>query len=353
VTPRENLLNLLRRQGYEAVPVRFDLCHSLQWEFKNRYGTSRAYEELFSFPFRYIAAALAKSDCDWRIYYSDLKEGTVFDSWGVAHEPGSAEAKHMLRMHHPLESCSSLNTMGEYPFPDYSGLDLNAITQQVNSMHKRGLAAVAQMEATIWERAWYLRGMLPLMVDMQTDNEKAEWLLDKVTQQACIKAENFAKAGTDIIFIGDDIGMQNSLMMSEQMYRKWLKQRLSKVISHAKSVKSDILIHYHSCGFVFPLISDLIETGIDILNPVQPERMDFEELHKQFGACLSFSGTIGTQSTMPFGSPDDVRQLTNKNLRIAGKKGGLLCSPTHLLEPEVTWDNIEAYVQACQEYKHY
>jgi uroporphyrinogen decarboxylase len=102
---------------------------------------------------------------------------------------------------------------------------------------------------------------------------------------------------------------------------------------------------------VTPLIGDFIEAGIDVLSPVQPECMDFAELHKAFGDRVSFSGTIGTQTTMPFGTPEQVRELTFKNLDIAGEKGGLLCCPTHFLEPEVPWENIEAYLQACRDYK--
>ena len=84
-----------------------------------------------------------------------------------------------------------------------------------------------------------------------------------------------------------------------------------------------------------------------MLNPVQPECMDFAEVHAKFGDRLSFNGTIGTQTTMPFGTPDEVRETVRRNLGIAGEKGGLLCCPTHMLEPEVPWANIEAYVDAA------
>ena len=106
---------------------------------------------------------------------------------------------------------------------------------------------------------------------------------------------------------------------------------------------------YHSCGFVEPFIPDLIEAGIDILNPVQPESMDFGKLHAEYGDVLSFNGTLGTQTTLPFGTPDEVRAVVKRNLDIAGDKGGLVVAPTHVVEPEVPWENIEAYVKACKE----
>jgi uroporphyrinogen decarboxylase len=144
--------------------------------------------------------------------------------------------------------------------------------------------------------------------------------------------------------------MQDSIMMSEGMYREWLQPRLAKVIAAAKAKKPDVLIFYHTCGFVEPLIPNLIEAGIDILNPVQPECMDFAEIHAEYGDRLSFNGTLGTQTTMPFGTPDEVRKTVLTNLEIAGPKGGLLCCPTHMLEPEVPWENIVAYVEACKEF---
>jgi uroporphyrinogen-III decarboxylase len=288
---------------------------------------------------------------DWHQYYATpLKEGVHIDAWGVAHEPGSTAAQHMTYMRHPMENFTSLEEFEAYPYPDYEHASTDHMVDEVRAIHKQGYAASMGLECTIWEIAWYLRSMPALMMDMMMEDEKATFLLDKVTQLSCIRARAAAKAGVDILNLGDDIGMQSKIMMAEETYRQWLKPRLAQVIRAAKEIKPDILVHYHSCGFVRPFIGDLAEAGIDVLNPVQPESMNFEELHDEFGDVLSFSGTLGTQTTMPFGTPREVRDTTHRNLDIAGDKGGLLCIPTHLLEPEVPWENIEAYVQACQDY---
>jgi uroporphyrinogen decarboxylase len=135
-----------------------------------------------------------------------------------------------------------------------------------------------------------------------------------------------------------------------ELYRKWLKPALSRIIKAARAIKPDIIVFYHSCGYIEPFIPDLIEAGIDVLNPVQPECMDFSEIHSKYGDVLSFHGTIGTQTTMPFSTRDEVRETVHKHLRIAGKKGGLFIAPTHLLEPEVPWENILAFADACKDY---
>ena len=140
-------------------------------------------------------------------------------------------------------------------------------------------------------------------------------------------------------------------MMSEELYCRWIKPRLKKIIDAVKAINPDILIFYHSCGFIEPMIPHLIEAGIDVLNPIQSECMDFEEIYKKYGDRLSFHGTIGTQTVMPYGTPEEVKEAVWKNLDIAGPKGGLMVTPTHMLEPEVPLANIQAYAEACRTYK--
>lgn len=180
--------------------------------------------------------------------------------------------------------------------------------------------------------------------------EMAAWVLDRVTEQAIVRARSFAKAGVDILYVGDDVGMQKGPMMSLEMYETWLKPRLARVISAAKEIDSKILIFYHSCGDATQFIPDLIDCGVDVLNPIQSECMDFGEIYRKCGGKISFHGTIGTQTTMPFGTPEEVKEAVWKNLDMAAERGGLFVAPTHLLEPEVPWENIMAYVEACREY---
>lgn len=352
MTDRENVISLYRRKGFERVPVEFDLCPSLVDEFEKRYG-SKDYQDHFGIACRKIDdVRLNDTSTDKYLkYYSPaLKPGSHVDWYGVAHEPGSEEAMHMTYMRCPLRGIDSLDEVKEYPFPDFYSAETSHQAGQVEALHARGFAAVGPAEATIWENAWYLRGMEDLMVDMLSDDPIAEFILDKTLELNTFRAVQFAQAGCDIIRFGDDIGMQSRIMMSEDMYTTWIKPRLKKLIASVKAVNPDIVILYHSCGYVEPFIPHLIEAGIEVLNPVQPECMDFAKIHSEFGDVLSFNGTIGTQSTMPFGTPEDVRREVYNNLEIAGSKGGLLVCPTHLLEPEVPWENIEAYVQACRDF---
>ena len=352
---RENLLSLLRRKGYAYVPVAFNLCPSLEREFQKRYGDRVKYydHERFASPWVKIDDSLVpgtESDA-YRIYYDSLCPGTEIDIFGIAHEPGSESAAHMTRMRHPMASMDSLEQLQSYPLPLVDDSLAAMQTRQVQDAHEQGRAALGIMDCTVWEVSWYLRGMENLMMDMMSEDPMAEFVLDAIMNLSVKRACGYARAGADIIFLGDDIGMQHSVMMSETMYVTWLKPRLQKIIQAAKEINPDILIMYHSCGFVTPFIPHLMEAGVEVLNPIQPECMSFADIHAQFGDVLSFHGTIGTQTTMPFGTPEEVRAAVQANLKIAGAAGGLLPAPTHLLEPEVPWENIEAYVQACRDYR--
>lgn len=353
MTKRENLLALLRRQPCVEIPVEFNLCPDLLEIFKEKTGGQTDYQAYFDMPWRNVAdIQLDYNPEDYRRFYPDgLKEGATIDIWGVAHEPGSEAAKHMTYMRNPMKEMEDLEEIMSYPFPDFSKGDASHQKRQVEEIHALGLAANGSMQCTIWETAWYVRGMENLMVDMSCEPEIAAWIFDKVTEQALIRARSYANAGVDIIYLGDDIGMQNGPMMSKAMYQTWIKPRLKKVVDAIREINSEIIIFYHSCGTVTEFIPDLIECGIDVLNPIQSECMDFGEIYNEYGGKISFHGTIGTQTTMPFGTPQEVKEQVWKHLDIAKKHGGLFVAPTHLLEPEVPWENILAYVEACREYQ--
>lgn len=353
-TARENVLNLYRRQGYERVPFQFNLCPSLVESFRARTGATGDYAEHFAFPIRGCGLAPSRSGgfVQERWFPGEtFKPRTRFDVWGVGHEPGSDAAHHMTRMLHPLASARTLDDLAAYPFPDWSPEPTADLLRQVEAHHARGLAVEGHISCTVWERAWYLRGMERLVADFAEADGFATALLDAVTARAERIVTAYARAGCDILCLGDDIGTQSRLMMSPATYRRWLKPRLRRVVDAAKAVKPDIVVLYHSCGHVTGLIRDLIEAGVEVLNPVQPESMDFAALHREFGRDLSFNGTLGTQTVMPFGTPAQVQAEVRRGLAIAGPQGGLLPCPTHLLEPEVPWANIEAYVEACREWQ--
>lgn len=352
-TPRDNLLRALRRQGFDWVPVDTnDFCPSQVEAFRKRFGHDD-YRAWFNCPVRGTFFPLHRTFSDPAALYprEELPTDTSFDDWGVGHSfhPG---CWHMTQMHHPLQGEDvTADEILRYPMPRLDPGDTPALADRHSELRYAGLASMACMACTIWEASWYLRSMEDLMADMMAGDERATILLDRVTAISVARAEECTRAGADIIQLGDDIGMQQTTMMSPELWREWLKPRLAKVVAAAKTLKPDVLVFYHSCGYVLPFVGELADIGIDILNPVQPECMDFAEVHRAAGGRLSFWGTIGTQRVLPFGTPDEVREAVTANLRVCGAAGGIVIGPTHMVEPEVPWENLVAMKEAAESFR--
>jgi uroporphyrinogen decarboxylase len=245
---------------------------------------------------------------------------------------------------------TDISELKAYPFPDITKPERHRrLESQVKAYHDRGLFVIGFMEWTIFEIAWHMRGMENLFADMAFNVEFADYLLEQVTQRRCFQARRYAEAGVDLLKIGDDLGTQITTLVSPEMYRKWFKPRHAAVIQAARAVRPDLQVCYHSDGNCWDIIPDLIEIGVTVLNPVQPECLDLAEVKREFGRDLRFWGGVGTQTTMPFGTPREVYETVQRNIDILGPTGYLPC-PTHVLEPEVPWENIEAYLNAVEQY---
>ena len=346
-TPRDNLKRTLCRQGFEQVPVDFWLCDAQVEAFRKRTGHGD-YRDWFGLSHRMFEMEVLRNFSDGFDLYprEDLPPDTIFDEYGIGHSRGSELAYHMTRMHHPLKG-AGLNEIIDYPYPTVDPEKDQAMAVYVKGLHEAGLASFGFMQMTIWEASWYLRSMEGMLMDMMTDDERAAALLDSITDFACAKAAAYARAGVDILSLGDDLGAQTSILIDVGLWEKWLKPRLSRVIETARRINPDVLIFYHSCGYILPFIDPLIDIGVDILNPLQPECMSFDEVHDRFGDRLSFWGTIGTQQLLPFGTADEVGKECLSRLEKCGEKGGICIGPTHLVEPEVPWENLLAIRDAA------
>lgn len=350
MTPRENLIRAARRQGFEWIPIDILLCDSQIKTFKKTYGDID-YFDWFGIDFRWVTLTEHPGYPDgYKLFRrEELPADTEIDVLGVGHSKGSEAAYHMTRMHHPLQGCDSIEEILQYPLPVFNREENQPLCDRINSLHHQGLAAMCQMQMTIWEAAWYIRSMPDLLMDMMLEDEKATVLLDRITDYAVRRVKLYTESGVDILSLGDDVGMQSGPLMSVELWEKWIKPRLKIVIDAARTINSNVLVFYHSCGDATAFIDGLLECGVDILNPIQPECMDFNKIHEEYGNRLSFWGTLGTQQLLPFGTKEQVREASFDRIRTAGSKGGLILGPTHLVEPEVPFENLVAIKNAALE----
>jgi uroporphyrinogen decarboxylase len=347
LTARENLLRQIRREGAQWVPFEMGFTPAIQERFGRETG-ARSPSEYYHFPTRSVSAALPARPTNFAAFYDDLPPGDQLDEWGIGHIPGGYY--HFTLMAHPMARFERLDQIEAFPFPDRTSPQRYAhFPRAVAEIQAAGYAADF-FAGHIFETAWQLRGLERFLTDLVDHLDFCEYILDRITEGNAAGAAAFAAAGGDLLRTGDDVGTQHGMMFSPGLWRRVLKPRLARVIAAARAYQPELPVWYHSDGEISPVIDELIEIGVTILNPVQPECMDPGALKARYGDRLSFWGTIGTQSVMPFGSPAEVRDAVRHMIETVGAGGGLVIAPTHVLEPEVPWENICALVDAVTEY---
>lgn len=349
MTSRERVRTAARRKTPDRVPRDIPLEKYMVKRLTEHYGTSDLITAMRS-DIAIVDYHPTRLKQDYSGYFSN--PDVTWDEWGRGRiwDQDHQYAEYLF----PLERAETMDDFIDYPWPDldadYRYADMS---EKIAARQKQGYAVSCILTETIFEMAWQLRGMTQLFEDIHQNDEKAEYLLNRITTFREASARACALAGADIIFLGDDIAMQTGLMISPRMYRQWFKPDLVRVIQAAKQANPDVLIQYHSDGMINKLVPDLLEAGIDILNPVQPECVDHTWIKQTYGDQLAFCGGIGVQSVLPFGSPEEVREHVKDVIQILGENGGLIVAPSHLIERDVSLENIEAMLSAIDEFGCY
>lgn len=192
-----------------------------------------------------------------------------------------------------------------------------------------------------------------MLMGMAADEPWARKMFRRHAEDLVSKAEQLALTGADILHTGSDVATQLAPLISPAMWHDWIFPLMRDSIAAARRIKPDMLVFYHSDGNVEQLIEGFIQTGVDILDPIQPECMDIFTLKEKHGDRIAFHGGIGVQTVMPFGTPDEVRDTVRRTIdAMSSRGGGYLCSTAHMIRPEVPWANVLALVQAVGDYGH-
>lgn len=346
------MLRALRRENPEYVPWGMELCDSLIKKLKEERGIDD-YFGYYDLPYRQVNLCPTRLKGQYDAWYEagSLPDNAWIDEWGVGHVPSGLA--HFSAMLHPMENFSTARQVWDFPIPDLlADYRWEGMAERVRTIQAAGYLAVYSA-IQVFEPAWYLRGLENMLIDLYDQNEVGVACLERVCQVQEQVSRRVAEMGVDLIVFGDDVGTQKSMMMSSAIWREQIRFTMARCIAAAKCVNPDVLVYYHSDGNIEDIIPELIEIGVDVLNPIQPECMDPVEIKKKYGDRLSFWGTIGTQTTMPFGSADEVKAVTRHMLETVGMGGGLVIAPTHLLEPEVPLENIDAFYQTVRQYGKY
>jgi uroporphyrinogen decarboxylase len=228
-----------------------------------------------------------------------------------------------------------------------------AVSGVTEALHERGLAVCGAYACGVFEQAKHWIGDAPTMMGPYDDPHGSSRLLDRIAEWKAAIYGAYAAAGTDIVWMGDDLGTQRSLVMSPDQYRNWYRPRHRQIVEHIRSIRPDAKIAFHCCGHVTPLIPDLIEIGIDVLEAVQAETMDIAYLKREFGRDMSFWGGVGAQSVLARTTPEQVVEGVRETLRVMAPGGGYIAAPCHTLTEEVPWASVLAFHKAMEAYGAY
>lgn len=257
----------------------------------------------------------------------------------------------------PLAAATTIEEIDDYPWPDMDDPTRVAhVRQQAADLAADGRYAIM---ATPWllfplERAFAMQGMDTFLMNLSLRPEFAEALLWKIEGLCKTLMGHFLDQlgdDVDIIKVGDDLGTQESLLMSPKMYRRILKPIHADYLAFIRS-ETNAKIFFHTDGDVFPLIDDLIEIGVDILNPIQTsagKMADIAELKRRWGDRLTFCGGIDTHHILPTGTPEEVRREVRRVIEILGEGGGYMVGSVHTIMDDVPPENILAMVDAVME----
>ncbi len=279
----------------------------------------------------------------------------LVDEFGVVWSMPDDQPLYMDISHHPLAD-ATIDDLADYPFPKgddptrFTGLRDEALRwrEQTHYAISTGIGGV------VYETCWYMRGLERWYMDTVENPDFCETLLDRTLAFWMGYYSEFMKEIgdlVDVVMIGDDIGGQTGPLFSPDFYRRVVKPRQKTLVQHIKSL-TNARIWYHTCGSVVPLIGDLIDNGIDILNPVQVSaaNMDPRDLKQRYGDRLTFwGGGIDTQHVLGFGTPEDVRKDVRKNVAALKPGGGYVFNSVHNIQAGVPPENIVAMFDAAYE----
>ncbi len=349
----ERVLAALGRKGKpDRLPFEISwgaFTPSLMEVYRRETGADVDPDEYFDFDTRSVDLNPTRRPADFARFFAEpLPSNVSFDEWGCGSVPGSIE--HFVEYKfHPLQSASIPDDVRSFAWPDVTAeYRYDGLTERVAEYHRRGYAVTGELYQTIFERAWLMRGMEQLLIDFLASPEIGHAICQCIADLRIEQARRLTALGVDVLRLVDDVCTQKGLLMSLAAYRTFLKEPTRAIIRAAKEINPDLLVFMHCDGRVGDMIEEYVDIGVDILNPVQPECNDFAEIARRSAGRLAFWGGIGTQSTMPFGSPADVAAAVARAKQTLGPDGGLLVAPTHILEPEVPWENVLAFVEAAK-----
>jgi len=281
-----------------------------------------------------------------------LPEGE--DIWGVRRRPVSYGAGEYDEIdHYPLADAESPADLERHTWPTPDLFDYSVLPARIAAAHAHGERCIMIANGNVFETSWYMRGFARMLLDFAENPDLAQAIMHRVTDFYIAhfrQALAAARGEIDLVFTADDIGSQRGLLMSLPMWEACVKPHHARL--NAALHEFGVKVIYHTDGAVMDAVEGLIEMGIDVLQALQfsAEGMDPWVLKQRWGDRLCFEGGVSVQTTLPFGTPDDVRAEVERLIEVLGRGGGYILGPSHAIQAGTPPENIVAMFDTAASY---
>jgi uroporphyrinogen decarboxylase len=388
LSPRQRVLTALRHEQPDRLPVDFlatpEIWHRLverlqpdasavgssdyfdpAWEALLRHFEVDcrllSYDQFFNPPdsFIYEGAAVAwwesmSRSTPNRMWRQRLPDGEYYDLWDRRiRMVDNLSGRYEESANWPLSHATTVDELKHHRWPEPDWWDfspLPAIMQQLDAHQEYHLRFRI---GSVFETGWQLRGMQEFLMDLTLNPAIPQYLMERLTD---IQAENARRVlelvgdRLDMVYFYDDVATQNSLMISKKMWRDYVRPCHVRLIEVAQAYNKPVM--YHCDGAIYPLIPEVIEMGVSLLNPVQTDAkgMEADRLKAEFGDRLSFHGGIDIIKTLPRGTVEDVKAEVSQRRQTLSQNGGYIMASSHHIQPDTPLENVLAMYDVANRY---
>lgn len=341
ISGRENYRRAIEFEGPAYLPSTVGVSLDWMWE-KDEAKVARIRELRAQFP----NDMLVWLDVARNLSEPETVNGVTrwVDEWGTGWADDGHGAKPDV---HPLADGYDLLEGYAFPDPALPGRFAEA-DKRLKGRGDRYAQSVVWF--TLFERLWLLRGFENMLMDPYLNGGAFATLRDRVLAYNLAIIDQWVARGVDAVFFSDDWGSQRGLLISPEDWRKFYKPAYKAMFDRVRAGGAHVWMHL--CGNIIPILPDLIDLGLNVLNPVQPQAMDVRRLAREFGGSVCFNGGVDVQGTMVHGSPEDVRRELHTLVELFGSyNGGYIADTSHTIMPESPLDNVIALFEALLEYQ--
>jgi uroporphyrinogen decarboxylase len=335
LTPRERVLRAIRHQPVDAIPWQMDLTREIERGLKQHYKTDDLITACDDH-IVWVKPLLPPSLADPNLPPGHVK-GEFGDIWHMRDEAGNWGELVYAPIPEP--------TLANYTIPDPA---LPGRFDHVPALRQKYPDRFFLVSlGGLFERAWSLCGGFErYLYYLAAEIAFVEELTEKLTDYVCALVPQVAGMGVDGVRIGDDWGFQRNLMIRPEHWRRIYKKHYARIFNTIH--EHGFITAMHSCGCLNKIIPDLIEAGLDIYHPLQPEAMDVAQARRDFGRNITFWGGLGTQTTLPLGTPEDVRREVRDRIALF-RDGGYIMAPAGAISPETPVENVVAFIETARD----